>query len=531
MLAKELKGAITRATDRVPTVQAAAADDQELAEIATEGPDQRPSPVPVATAPTDALEQNAAEEPCLALCLVYAPNYIPDVVVQALSMPCSVNHALIAFAQRRDASQAACFDQIFPASPQPDRKLAVAVAMPSWATDRIGVLFNCLAINRTLFAAAVHPRLNRISLLLAAGLDSKGWYDIFLHGLSQPLPDDILVDLRSGTTICIVPYGAGPLQSWNLEDMLQDPTEWDHEAQIPGPPPPAGERFWTLTDGMPLLFKVEPGRRRHVQEDIVRALGYSEARTTIKTTRPRIIDHLQHGFPTWAILVATEQLCTVPVPPGRSPEHRYLLVLDCRAALLGFRWMLAQKPWVLPQDIANLFTDYCLPTHMVAVKGAAVTCREEGVAAEIIHGQVLKIEFVAESDSESSDQLEEPAPGSEGASSSPHDIDLMQVESPEEVALHPPERDNAQASSERSRSPRLEEVRGETSCEDAPQRYTFGILTPSFVIETVTVHLRPHPSIHTAFQAIQAQREASSALAFPLLQPVSRQPCEAWACF
>ena len=137
--------------------------------------------------------------------LVYAPDFIPDVMLLDLDLPCSVEHAMQAVRANRDSGQAACFDYVEPAVPQPDRLMAICVAAPSWLQHRVVVLINSMLVDSRLFTASVHPRLNRASLLHAAGLPPPGDWDVYVHGLVQPLLDDLWIELRTGFTISITP--------------------------------------------------------------------------------------------------------------------------------------------------------------------------------------------------------------------------------------------------------------------------------------------------------------------------------------
>ena len=206
-----------RLGDQADFVAQAAQQGLEVAQVEQEPPMQRGELDVHDPATLEGPGQALADGVYLVTCLVYAPDYIPDIVVQAIAIPCSVNHAIAAFAQRRDSNQATCFDQLFPAAPQPDNKLPVLVALPSWETQRIVILFNCLACNRTIFAAAVFPWTNKASLLHAAGIREHQAYDVFLHGLLQPVPVDQRFELRSGAAVYIAPVGTRPGPSWNLE--------------------------------------------------------------------------------------------------------------------------------------------------------------------------------------------------------------------------------------------------------------------------------------------------------------------------
>ena len=497
---------------QLPSISHAAERGLELTEAERQVPHQREPPelevpAPAVGNPADLEEGN------LLLGLIYAPQYIPDVVVQAVQLPCSVNHAIASFSRRREATQASCFDQLFPVSPQPDRRMATFVAFPSWVNDKVVVLFNCLAVNRTLFAAEVFPSLNKASILRVAGFDDPQNYEIYIHGLLQPVLPDVWIALRSGMTLCVTPAGQGPLQSWNLEDMLQDPNEWDYEAPIPGPPPPAGEHLWILSEGMPTLFRIRADRRRQVTEDIVDMLQFQMHRTTVKTTRPRVIDHMGRGFPTWAVIVATEQLQTLPYPPARHPETRIIVVLDCRAILQGFKWHLLSEPRVLINDLADMFADTCPAAHLVAIKGADIIRGDNGLEAAVQHGQVLKIEFVEEADTN-------PSASSEDADMQHASDDHLSIASGQPGAIE--ENLDPEADTHRSRSPRSEHA--PSRLEASAGQCSFGILAPGFQIEQVTVDLPAVPTTHQVVHTLQIARDDALALAFPLLCPLNKQP-------
>ena len=520
-----------RLTVQNDSMRQSAEQGLQITDVEHTAPLQHDPPAVAERAPEVGEAQALAADASLLLGLIYAPEYIPDVVVQAITLPCSVGHAISAFAQRRDSSQAACFDQLFPAMPQPTRELVVMVAMPSWELYKVGVIFNCLAVNKTLFAAAVHPYLNKASLLIAAGLFDYHDYDIYVHGLLQPVDPDQWITLRSGMMLSVVLAGSGPGASWNLEDMLQDTSDWNHEAPIPGPPPPAGNSFWILTDGLPVLFQVEAGRRRSVQEDIVARHSYRPDFATLKATRPRVIDQLAYGHPTWAVLILTEARQTIPFPPARHPDYRAILVLDCRALLLGFKWQLVSQPRIALQELADQFADLCPATHLVVFKGAEILDTEDGLAIMVTDGLLLKVEF---------------AEGSEGGESSHHDSmqvddgdhitheDVDSADDTEGSASHGCAGSDAEIHSplrERSRSPRHDASVSPQQQPASQHTYVLGVMAPGYRTEFVTVQIGADVPLHAITVAAQTRRAAASALAFPLLQATAHQPGDSWGLY
>ena len=515
----------TRATQ----VGEAAGQGRELAALEPETPYPAQPPDLQVEQPGQNLAEAVEDGRIEATCLIYAPGYVPDILAARLPIPCSVNHAVTQFVRGRDAGQAECFDQVFPASPQPAPNLAVLVASPSWMQDKVVVLFNCLAVNQMLFAAAVHPYLNKASILAAAGanlngaLREHGQLDVYIFGLLRPLDDAQWVTMRSGMSVCCVPAGQGPVPGWNLDDMLQDATDWTHNPALPGPPPAPGQHYLVLTDAMPYLFQVTPGRRRFLKQDVAQLLQCEAHSLSLVPTTPRVIDGISFGLPFWTVLVATEQLQTIPCPPARHPEHRLILILDCRAILLGFQWRLLTQPTVPAQELADQFADRCPASHLVVFRGADMHHSAEGLSLEVSHGQIIKVEFAAESAASSdSDAADDDPQGS--------DISMRSSEPPgtHTDASH----DDLERLDSRSRSPRSgmpnPALGDDQPAPTASKVCTFGILAPGLSIESVVVSLSTPASMHDTVRALQTAREADYARALPLLQAVRHQPDTRW---
>ncbi|CAE7737850.1 unnamed protein product, partial [Symbiodinium sp. CCMP2456] len=457
-------------------------------------------------------------------CLVYAPDYIPDMLLVSLAIPCSVEHASAAFEDVRDASQAQCFDLVFPAAPQPARHCAVYVAAPAWCVDRVVVLFNLLALDRSIFSAAVPLRLNKASLLLVAGRTAPAEYDVFVHGLVQPLEPDLWIELRHGLTVAVVPAGQGPPHGWILSEMLQESGGWNHREEILGP---------------------GGGRRRSVRTDIFEALDYQPWRATLKPSTPRVGDHMACGFISSGVLVAAEALSCVPWPPARVREHRRVLILDCRPVLQAFRWRLVDQDFVSLQVLADQFLHTCPDSHLVAFKGADIIETPEGLGIMVSQGLIIRVEFQPEdTTTESASAVLATFSESDGMSLPGADP----LESPGQGAAV-----SLAGENDRSRSPRLSDDaphdveqpsmlptgtglptdRGESDASplaDCPvQVHTaFAILMPGFVSESVEVTLSVPTTVTAALACVQAHRDVRRAYDFPRLVPTIVQPDPCW---
>ena len=381
------KNALEPPSPSAPSIFLAAQDGLEVQEVMPEPPAQRPGPDVVGVH-----QDNFAEEfpHNIVQCLVYTPCYVLDILSVPVSIPCSVEWALELFEQNRDESQAACFDRLLPATPQPDRRYVICVAEPSWASNGATILLNGILAHRGVFAIRVPPRLNKGSILRAAGFEPTEPWEVYVHGLLHPLLEDLWVDLRSGFTVAVVPRGAGAPPAWHIADMLQETTGWDSDADIPERREGPGFRFLVLNEGTPFVIRKEGNDELPLKDQIASALGCPTYQLTVKPTSPRIMDLMYAGSALHGVLVGTAALQTIPYPPARRPEHRSLLVMDCRAVHQCFRWLLCARSHVDVHEVADLFADWCPATHLVAIKGAEV---RHGLI-HFTHGQVVKIEFI-----------------------------------------------------------------------------------------------------------------------------------------
>ncbi|CAE7561232.1 CFDP2 [Symbiodinium sp. CCMP2456] len=281
------------------------------------------------------------------------------------------------------------------AHPQPVRANAYLVAAPVWPVATAAVLLDCTRSSGALFAAALPTFLSRESLLIAAGLQQHDDVEVYIHGLQQCLAPLQWVALLDGMTLAFVPRTQPAPPSIALRDMLATREGWTG-LEVFGPRSYPGSHFLILTDGQPLLFAVEAGRRRTFKIDLARQLGSNPEALTLKSTCPGLIDVFVEGYVVTGVIVATEQLSRLPCPPARARDDRLIIVLDCRRVRQGFQWFLHSQDVLRVQAIADRFRDTCPPGYLVSVTGATAE-RVYGIQVfYVAHGQVLCIDFVAE---------------------------------------------------------------------------------------------------------------------------------------
>ena len=325
--------------------------------------------------------------------LIYAPDFIPEIITVQVSLPVTVVHFLNALSPQRLEPQAQCFPELFPAAPQPIQELAVIVAAPEWQAETVVVLFDCRRSNECLFACVVHRLLSRESLLIAAGFPMDAALHVYVHGLIHPLSVDQKITLKSGMTVCIVPRAEGAPICYDLASRLATDEGWDADAPIPGPRTHFESHFYVLADGRPFPFSIARGRRPHFREDLAHSLGAQLHALTIKASTPRISDSFTFGYWASGVVVATEALLRVPFPPARHPELRSILILDQRRILRGFRWLLVEGLEVSVDSLFSLYRDMCPFRHSVDISGAPIVEREPGPVFTVRHGQVLIVSF------------------------------------------------------------------------------------------------------------------------------------------
>ena len=476
-----------------------------------------------------------ADDPWIhAMFLVMPPDTVAEALGVPLQAPCTVQDALAAVAQVRDEAASLLYPELFVAEPQPSRLFACLIAAPAWAQHLCVILADTRGVNGALFAVATSGRLNRESLLLAAGLPVSDQLHVYCGTSLQPLAPWQLVDLISGMTVTFCPVHLPAPRRALLEDMLQSTLMWDPDADIPSP---GGIHFLLLTDGMPTLFTLQPQRGRHYRADISRALQCDEQDLTIQQSTPRQQDVLFRGHHVRAVVVATTTISRIPVPPGLLLPSQFLLFLDCRPIYLSFQWLLLSSPELPVQSLVDRYAPRCPEGFIVSVKGAEIENRDTGAVFRFRSSQTLRIEFVQDNlgDTDSG------ASSSSGSSDDPADEDL-----PEVNATRPHHR---APSPDRSRSPRQHTEHGpRTATDGADHPATLSrpgravrpcspgvtpccVFPVGFPAELIMFQLSSASNATDIAEAVQISRSGPSALDCGYLHLVTSLPGQDCLCF
>ena len=349
------------------------------------------------------VEGPAAAPSSLLNALVYIPDYVPEVLEVRVDLPMGIRDFFDVVQQLRFDDQVVAFPRLCPAKPQPLREMAIFVAVPTWLTDLVVVLLDCRLVQSGFFARTIPSRLNRESILVAAGFRHDDAISVHIEGRIRPLGIDERVVLTHGHTIHFVPrYGDVPM-CFELDDMLLSSQGWDPDAPMPGIQSHLNSHFLILSDAGPFTLEITPRSFADFKGTLAEAVGVAEHRLYTKVSVPQIKDSYRFGFWASVVIVATDRLSSIPCPPAARPESRRLLILDQRRILRGFAWQTVEGCFVDVQLLADAYYDVCPLSHIVTFKGGTVVQRDGQRVFSIVNGQVITVEFTREQDPSSSD--------------------------------------------------------------------------------------------------------------------------------
>ncbi|OLP87816.1 Flagellar attachment zone protein 1 [Symbiodinium microadriaticum] len=174
-------------------------------------------------------------------------------------------------------------------------------------------------------------------------------------------------------------------------DTGADEKKVPHQAPVPAP---RGVHLQLLTEGMPAIFTIEGARRSDHRQAIADQLRFSEQNMTLQASKPRINDVVFKGHHVHSVLIATEAICRLPVPPARVSPKTWLLIYDLRDLLLPCTWSILYCDTISVQEVIRAHQDGRPNGYIVSITGAPIENRPSGPVFRIVSGQVLHVAFV-----------------------------------------------------------------------------------------------------------------------------------------
>ena len=269
--------------------------------------------------------------------LLFAPDRTPETVLVSLSAPLCWDEALAAVCSAREEPHRRLYGHVCKVHPQPSAEFACLICLPSWARHRTAVVLDSRSFDGRLYCLLLDPWMQWSSFLLHANLPDAEDMVVIIQGIAHARGRPITA--KQGDMIQVIGYGAAIPPVLALDDLLFAGEYWE-------PEPPLAfsssfSHFWVLHEGGSTGIDADYHKINSAygfQEFAADALQFAQYRTTLKTASPRIQDAVFKGVLCKAVVLVTECLPTLPVPPARVVTPLTVVFLDMRSVLRGLDW-------------------------------------------------------------------------------------------------------------------------------------------------------------------------------------------------
>ena len=274
--------------------------------------------------------------------LLFAPDRRPEHIWIVAQAPYTWDEAAAALADARDPKHRDTYGYICRVHPQPSAEFASLICLPSWASQRTAVLFDSRSFDGRLFCLIIDPWIQWGSFLLHAGLPDADTFVVVVNGIARVRGRPLI--LKQGDLIQVLEYGASIPPALDLGDLLFVGDRW--EADPPLAFSSSFSHFWVLHEGGAKGIDADYHAIDNVygfQEFVADTLQFAQHRTSLKTASPQILDGVYRGVLCKAVVIVTECLPTIPVPPARITVSLTAVFLDMRPVLRGIDWRILAR--------------------------------------------------------------------------------------------------------------------------------------------------------------------------------------------
>ena len=248
--------------------------------------------------------------------LLFAPDRAQETVGIPSQAPLTWNDAIASVVAGRDPVKNKLYGHIVKVHPQPSAEFATLICLPEWASSRLCVVVDCRAFDGRLFCFPVDPWLQWGSFLLQVGLPNTDDFVVIVNGVAHVRGRPL--ELRQGNLVQVIEYGTQFPPFHDIGDLLFTGGTWVDEQPIAHSS--SFSHFWVLHDNGSLGIDAAYHAINSAygfQEFVADKLLYAHHRTTLQTARPQIDNAVRGGVACRAVVIVTECLPSIPVPPGR----------------------------------------------------------------------------------------------------------------------------------------------------------------------------------------------------------------------
>ena len=338
------------------------------------------------------LQEPEEPEPVDVCVLVFAPRFKQEDLVVSLTLPCEVDdllHAVSGVRQTDMTDPSVYFDHLIPPDPQPDVAFASVIALPAWEATATCCLIDTRLVDGRLFAMVFASPLKPTSILLHLGLPYDSGFQVFVANRRLQEPER-LYDLELGDLITILPPHTDLERKVNLDLLLTRIDGWAVACPQHGGHDPS--LFCILTEAGLKCLHIDADRvltSADFKAATTQAYHFTYDRVTICPSVPRLCNVSVVGRDCQAVLVATENISRLPVPPAKPTQRQHVVFVDCRLLFVDIQWLLAPQGLLCLVEAARQLGVTAPVGYALQLRGGTTEQRHGQEYLRVDHGEVL----------------------------------------------------------------------------------------------------------------------------------------------
>ncbi|CAE7817460.1 unnamed protein product [Symbiodinium sp. CCMP2592] len=309
---------------------------------------------------------------------IAVPGYTLERVLVALRFPATIEEALAAVRQARRPAEAGLFPTLIAADPQPCPGAGLLLALPERELPRCMICVDATLFDRRLFSVLAPAYVCRSQLLALANFQDNLGVQVFLGSDQQPLANEEMQHVRSGTTVSFLPLDVGRQHPFSLGQLLASRYSWSQHSSIPALED--ANAYCLAYDWETILHIADPRHPTDYRRHIAACVGADSRSLKLCPAAPRVDNVVLDG------VLCRTAIAVCAATQGAAPV-RVGVLIDARALLMGWRSISLLDGWIRPNRVLGDYSQDVPP-------GWVLRIRDVPERAEFIHvhdGQVLTL--------------------------------------------------------------------------------------------------------------------------------------------